>query len=271
MVELASQSAVARKGVPFYGKQRQSRDLENTGTLMGHNVILGDPGVNVFHENPGVNVSVINGRPTRVFKFKLTTANVASRIFKPESGRCVVKYLGDMGINKPKFPSDGPGILKHTGRLVKAQSVATADPLRVGNTVKPNTSLLNSSAHSIWVVGESSCSGGTRSLEYIVAPAIGVPEHVTQSEDHPDVVGKATVASSAGFIGEAVIEGGMGAIVLTPMSAVLSPGMTVVPTGSGLEVSTHQRNLLLDQNQFAPLSAMGNEMGFCFGVSDDLT
>ena len=49
--------------MPFYGKQRQSRDLENTGTLMGHNVILGDPGVNVFHENPWVNVAVINGRP----------------------------------------------------------------------------------------------------------------------------------------------------------------------------------------------------------------
>ena len=78
--------------LPFYGKQRQFRDFENTGTMMGHNMIHGDPRVNVIHGNPGVNISVINGRPMRVFKFKLTTTNVALRIYKSESGRQVVKY-----------------------------------------------------------------------------------------------------------------------------------------------------------------------------------
>lgn len=48
------------------------------------------------------------------------------------------------------------------------------------------------------------------------------------------------MAHSSGCIGEAVIKGGMGATILTPMSAVLSSGATVVPTGSGLEDSTHQ-------------------------------
>ena len=84
----------------------------------------------MIHGDPRVNVSVINGRPTRVFKFKLTTANLALRICKSE----------DL--------SGGLEILNQTDGLGKAQSVDTVDPLREGNTVKPNPTLLNSSAQS---------------------------------------------------------------------------------------------------------------------------
>ena len=47
------------------------------GTILGNNEIHGDP---------IVNVSVINGRPMRVFNFKLTSANLALRVCKPEGG-----------------------------------------------------------------------------------------------------------------------------------------------------------------------------------------
>ena len=124
--------------------------------------------------------------------------------------------------------------------------------------------------------------------EDIEAPAIVVLEFVTHSKDlfsfapvdpssvkvgeaHLDDVGSVTVARNSGCISEVMIKGGMGATILTPMSAILSSRATVVLTRSRLEDSTHQRNLLVDQNQFAPFSIMGNEMGFCFGVSDDLS
>ena len=125
--------------LPIYGKQRQFRDFKKTGTTLGHNMIHGDP---------RVNVSVINGRPTRVFKFKLTTANLALRICKSEGGRHMVNYLGDKGVSWPKDLSGGLEILNQTDGLGKAQSVDTVDPLREGNTVKPNPTLLNSSAQS---------------------------------------------------------------------------------------------------------------------------
>ena len=53
----------------------------------------------------------------------------------------MVKYLGDKGIYRPKVLSGGPGILKPTGRLVKAQLVATVDTLGEGFSVKPNYTL----------------------------------------------------------------------------------------------------------------------------------
>ena len=102
----------------------------------------------MIHGDPRVNVSVINVRPTWVYKFKLTTANLALRIRKFEGGRCMVNYLGDKGVSWPKDLSGGLEILNQTDGLGKAQSVATVDPLGKGNTVKPNPTLLNSSAQS---------------------------------------------------------------------------------------------------------------------------
>lgn len=74
----------------------------------------------------------------------------------------------------------------------------------------------------------------------------------------------------SGCIGEAVVKLGMGATKLTLLSIVLSSGAAVVLIRPGLEDSTHQQNFFVDQNQFAPLSVIGNEMGFSFRVSDDL-
>ena len=124
--------------------------------------------------------------------------------------------------------------------------MATADPLGVGNTVKPNTALFNSSVHSTWVVGESSSRGGTRLLEDVEVSAIVTPEYVPEDFDASTIGAPMMVACVSGYIGEAGTKGGMGATFLTPMSAVLSLGATVVPMGSGLEDSTHQRNWLVD-------------------------
>lgn len=45
----------------------------------------------------------------------------------------------------------------------------------------------------------------------------------------------------------------------------------MVLLGPGLEDFAYDRNHFVNQNQFAPLSYLGKEMGFYFGVSDDLT
>ena len=83
---------------PIYGNQWKLRNFEKIGTTLGHNVIHGDP---------IVNVSVINGRPMRVFYFKLTSANLALRICKFEGGPRVVTYLGEKVVSWPKDLSSG--------------------------------------------------------------------------------------------------------------------------------------------------------------------
>ena len=56
-------------------------------------------GSNVIHGDTTVNVSVINGRPKQVFNFKLTPANLALRICKPEGGRRVVSCLDNKALS----------------------------------------------------------------------------------------------------------------------------------------------------------------------------
>ena len=69
------------KLMSVYGNQQKIRNFEKIGTKLGQNVIHGDP---------IVNVSVINGRPTRAFNFKLTPAVLALKVCKPEGGRHIV-------------------------------------------------------------------------------------------------------------------------------------------------------------------------------------
>ena len=73
----------------------------------------------MIHGDFMVNVSVINGKPTRVFNFKLTFANLALRICKFEGGPCVVTYLGEKVVNWPKDLSCGPKDLNKTVGLFK--------------------------------------------------------------------------------------------------------------------------------------------------------
>ena len=62
--------------------------LKKNGTKWGQNVIHGDSIENGSAING--NVSALYGRPTRAFKFKLTTAFLTLRVYKPEGGRRVV-------------------------------------------------------------------------------------------------------------------------------------------------------------------------------------
>jgi len=50
-------------------------------------------GKNVIQGDSTVNRSVISGRPTCAFNFKLTSETLALRIFKPEGGKCCVSWL----------------------------------------------------------------------------------------------------------------------------------------------------------------------------------
>ena len=85
-------------------------------------------GSNVIHGDSTVNISVISGRPTRVFNFKLTPAKLALRIYKHEGGRCVVSCLENKALSWPNVLSGGPEFFKPTGGHAKAQPVASASP-----------------------------------------------------------------------------------------------------------------------------------------------
>ena len=65
------------------------------------------------------NVSALNGRPTRAFKFKLTLATLALRVCKVEGGRRFVTWLGAKEFNWPKVLSDGPEVTNKQVGLVK--------------------------------------------------------------------------------------------------------------------------------------------------------
>ncbi|XP_030930036.1 uncharacterized protein LOC115955816 [Quercus lobata] len=72
-----------------YGNQRKLRNFEILGDKLGNNVILRDS-------------TKLNGRPTHAFTFKLTTENLALRVFKPEDGKRKCFKL------KPKYTKYGP-------------------------------------------------------------------------------------------------------------------------------------------------------------------
>ena len=67
-----------------YGHQQKFRIFEKVGANLGQNGILGVPTEDGSILNS--NVSVINGRPTRTFTFKLTPAALALRVCTPEGG-----------------------------------------------------------------------------------------------------------------------------------------------------------------------------------------
>ena len=93
-----------------YGNQQKLRNFENTGVILGHNMIKGDS---------AVTVSNIYGRPTREFIFKLTTANLAVRVLKSDGGKRVVSWMNPN--NSHMSNKSGPDVLKSESKHDKAQ------------------------------------------------------------------------------------------------------------------------------------------------------
>lgn len=116
---------MAEMGIISISMVTSGRNLKST---LGHNVIHGDL---------KVNVSVINGRPTRVFNFKLTSTNLALRICKFEGGPRLVTYLGEKVDSWPKDLSCGPKDLNKTRGFVQAQPMATVNPIGENLPIKP--------------------------------------------------------------------------------------------------------------------------------------
>ena len=75
-----------------YGHQQKFRNFENFRANMEQNGIPGVPSINGLVLNG--NVSVIKGRPTRAFTFKLTPATLALKVCKPEGGKRSVTCMG---------------------------------------------------------------------------------------------------------------------------------------------------------------------------------
>ena len=117
------------------GNQQKLRNFKNFGTFLGQNGIPGVPSENGSVLNG--KVSVINGRPTRAFTFKLTPNILALRVCKPEGGKRIVSILGAKDPRWPKVLSDRPDLFKQSGALVKAHPVDTVTSLK-GIMVKPS-------------------------------------------------------------------------------------------------------------------------------------
>uniref|UniRef100_A0A7N2R0U5 Rx N-terminal domain-containing protein n=1 Tax=Quercus lobata TaxID=97700 RepID=A0A7N2R0U5_QUELO len=89
-----------------FGNQRKFGNFQNS---RGYNGIKGD-----F----AITVSNLNGRPIHKFIFKLTSANLALRVFKPDGGKRVVSWLEQA---QPLKPVVGPRV-----NVNQAQSQAQA-------------------------------------------------------------------------------------------------------------------------------------------------
>ena len=250
------------KLLSVYGNQQKIRNFENFGTISGQNVIHGDLIENVSIING--NVSVINGKPTQTFNFKLTPAILALRVCKPEGGRRFVTYLGAKEFKWPKVLSGGPEITKQSDGLVKAQLVAIVSSLNEGTLVKPNSFKGCSVSQSSWVIGESlrgRTMGDSRSLVIAVvleskvcasapngdpiqvASMVSLP--VRLEGDHLDKVASATEVSKLGFIGMEVTNR-------------RKRDTTVRLMGRGIDVSSDNRHHGAAQNHFSPLSDLGS-------------
>lgn len=81
------------KKIINYGNQRKTRNFQISRGILGHNMIKGDS---------AITVSNINGRPTREFVFKLTSAHLALRVFKPDKGKRVVSWMDPNKLQRPE-------------------------------------------------------------------------------------------------------------------------------------------------------------------------
>ncbi|KAF3954810.1 hypothetical protein CMV_019889 [Castanea mollissima] len=249
------------KIMSVYGNQQKIRNFEKIGTKLGQNMIHGDP---------IINVSIINGKPTRAFNFKLTSAILALRVCKPEGGRRIVTCLGAKEFSWPKDLSGGPKVTNQIGGLDKAQPMASVYSKSKGILVKPNPLQASYDAPSTWVIGKSSRgrSSGVSELPVTAAmleseqcaSALNVdPLHVASvvtpsirtKADHSDKAASATEASKFGFIGEVVTNRGIEDENGTPMAGDSSVGLTARPMGTGIVVSSHHRHQGANQNQFS--------------------
>ena len=172
-----------------YGNLWKSRFFENLGVNLGKTVIQGDS---------TVNKSVISGKPTHAFNFKLTSETLALRIFKPEGGKCCVSWLKPInrGLgasfvlnNSPKpNTSVGPNFGHGFGKEI---ILASKDPKGKGPLV--SLSLGVSSENQEFgsrerITGESSRDAGRVS---VVAPSVLTAETCAEmrrnaSEKLPD-------------------------------------------------------------------------------------
>ena len=75
-----------------YGNQRKYGKFQNSRGILGYNGIKGDSAITISNNN---------GRPTCKFVFKLTFANLGLRVFKPDGGKRVVSWMGQVKPQKP--------------------------------------------------------------------------------------------------------------------------------------------------------------------------
>ena len=102
-----------------YSHQQKFRNFEKVGAILGQSGIPEVSTVNGLVLNG--NVSVINGRPTRAFTFKLTPATLALKVCKPEGGK---RFVSCMDINEfswLRVLSGGPKLIIQFDGLAKAQ------------------------------------------------------------------------------------------------------------------------------------------------------
>ena len=96
--EVVGGGQVGKKSVKI-SNQRKFRNFEFSRANSGHNVLKGDT---------VVAVSSTNGRPTREFKFKLTSAKLTFRVSKSVGGKRVATWMNPDTHHKSN--NSGPGL-----------------------------------------------------------------------------------------------------------------------------------------------------------------
>ena len=167
-----------------YGNQKNLRNFENTRFILGHNMIKGDS---------AVTISNINGRTTHEFIFKLTTANLALRVFKSDRGKRDVSWMDPN--NSHMSNKGGPNVLKSEFKHDKAQVANLGGKAHLEVSYPCGLGVSVHSDQSESVVGE--CSRLPReSVVVSVMPKVLIPDQATKllasnsMVSHPNREGK---------------------------------------------------------------------------------
>ena len=273
-----------------YGNQRKLRNFEILGDKLGNNVILRDS-------------TKLNGRPTHAFTFKLTTENLALRVFKPEDGKrkCFklktndTKYgplkvetwikpsdkdgLFNEKVQRPLIPSNTMQLQADSGPGKSGVLVRASRPILLPNIIGRSSSetrmvTANPKAQAKGLLAQSHAleTGGLKLIHGSVDESSNaggcMPMEVScapgTETDMERVCSSSEVDPDSGKDGEALRPSGVTGDKLVT-SAITAMESPILKNGS----QSHGQHQWVDQNRFSPLSELGNEMGVEFGEGED--
>ena len=157
-----------------YGNQWKNGKFQNFGGILEYHRIKGDS---------TITVSNINGKPIRKFVFKLTFANLALRVFKPNGGKRVILWMDQV---KPQKPIVVGPVVNQTQAQDQAQALAhLANPLEKTHSeavINSNTNGLNE--RMFYVQGTNGLGETSRESRAVVEFPMVLPTTLMRAKLH---------------------------------------------------------------------------------------